>query len=56
MLTRDEAVRRLIDVFAAEEARHFHVGLVGYFIEGGLSTADALTVDGSTTIDLLPGR
>ena len=52
MLTKAEAVSRMIAVLNAEEPRHFHVGLVGYFIEGTPYSADALTVDGDSTMDL----
>lgn len=44
MMTREAAVSRVSDAIDAEEPRHFHVDLVGDFIEGTPYTADALTV------------
>src|SRR5262249_55837729 len=42
----------MTEVLNAEEPRHFHVGLVGYFIEGTPLSADALLVDGDSVFDL----
>jgi hypothetical protein len=51
-VTKHETVHRMIELLNAEEARQFSIGLVGYFIEGEPYSADVLTVDGDSTMDL----
>ena len=51
-MTRNDAVRQMIDAVGGSGARSFHVGLVGYFIEGQPYIADALTIDGDSTLDV----
>ena len=51
-VTTDDAVRALIAALNGTQARSFHVFLVGYFIEGQPYTADALTMDGDSTLNV----
>lgn len=43
-LTREAALHLMIVALAKGEDRQFHIGIVGYFIEGIPYTADGLTV------------
>jgi hypothetical protein len=42
----------MIAAFEAHEARRFHLGLVGYFIEGTPFSADSLLLDGDSAFDV----
>jgi hypothetical protein len=51
-MTRAEAIRLMIDAMNAGEPRQFAVGLVGYYIEGQLCSADVLQVDAGSALNL----
>lgn len=47
-----DAIQQVVAAFEAHERRHFHVGIVGYFIEGTPLSADALLLDGDSAFDM----
>jgi hypothetical protein len=51
-MTRAEAIGLMISAVNAGEPRQFTVGLVGYYIEGQLHSADVLQVDTGSTLNL----
>ena len=51
-VTIDDAVHALVAALNGAQARSFHVFLVGYFIEGQPYAADALTMDGDSTLNV----
>jgi hypothetical protein len=53
MLMRDEALDVLLTALGHGEPRQFHVGVVGYYIEGQPYSADGLAVGRETTPNLV---
>jgi hypothetical protein len=52
-LTRDEALALMIAALASGEAREFHVGVVGYFLDGIPYSADGLAVSRDQTPNVI---
>lgn len=51
-MTRDDAIRTMIDAVTRGEARQFYLGVVGYYVETFPMSADGLAVD-ATTVERL---
>src|SRR6266487_387815 len=52
-LTRDEAIALMIDALATSAPRQFHVGIVGYFLDGIPYSAEGLAVSRDQTPHLV---
>jgi hypothetical protein len=52
-MTRDEALALMIATLATDARREFHVGIVGYFLDGIPYTADGLAVSRDQTPKLV---
>jgi len=52
-VTKKEAAQQLIAALNSGVARRFQIGLVGYYIDGRPYAANALTMDGHSTLDVI---
>jgi hypothetical protein len=52
-LSLDQALKQMVGSLASAEPRHFHVGIVGYFLDGIPYSATGLTVSSDQTPNLV---